>query len=278
MSSLLKKLRNKEILSNTEIIIADYLMENYRDLANLSARELAKKTFTSSATIVRFCQKFDFEGYSDFKTKFLAEMLKYGNEVQPQLISEHDNIEEIMNKVREMNINAINDAYNSLNPALLARVLKLLNQSKYIDFYSVDGYRDFANRVSYSFLLAEKSCSVHTSMPVQYLQAYKTPKKHLGFFLSPSGENRFLVDIAKLLKRQSVPTILITSESNSTLANIVDEHFTVNMGENFDELGPLLFLIGAKYITDTLLVTLITQTDYHGAKNKETWLKKNFYY
>ena len=278
MSSLLKKLQNKEILSNTEIIIADYLIENYRDLPNLSTRELAKKTFTSSATIVRFCQKFDFGGYTEFKTQFLAEMLKHGDEVQPQLISEQDNINEVMNKVRAININAINDAYNSLNPALISRVLKLFNRSKYIDFYCVDGYRNFAHQIADSLTLAEKFSAVHSSVTLQYLQAYKTPKRHMGFFICPYGENRLLIDIAKLLKRQSVPTILITAENNSTLAGIVDEHFIVNIGNSFDELGSLLFFTGTKYISDTLLATLITQNNYQNAKNKELLLSKQFFY
>ena len=108
MSNLLKKLQNREILSSTEIIVADYLIENYRDLPNLSTRELAKRTFTSSAAIVRFCQKLGFEGYTDFKLSFMTEMLKHGDEVQAQIISEQDNINSIMDKVREININAIN--------------------------------------------------------------------------------------------------------------------------------------------------------------------------
>ncbi|MBR6013681.1 MAG: MurR/RpiR family transcriptional regulator [Selenomonadaceae bacterium] len=278
MSSLLKKLQNKKFLSHTEVVIADYLIENYRDLPNLSTRELAKRTFTSSATIVRFCQKFDFEGYSEFKTKFFAEMLKHGNEVQPQLISEQDNINEIMDKVRKIKINAINDAYNLLNPALLSRVLKLFQDSLYIDFYTLDEYIYLANRISDLLTLAEKFPSVHASMPLQYLQAYETPKKHLGFFICPNGENRLLVDIAKLLKRQSVPTILITSENNSTLANIVDEHFTVNIGETFEELGNSIFFSGANYIANTLVATLIAQTNYKTVNEKKIWLKKNVRY
>lgn len=153
MSKLLKKMQNREILSSTEIIVADYLIENYRDLPNLSTRELAKRTFTSSAAIVRFCQKLGFEGYTDFKLSFMAEMLKHGDEVQAQLISEQDNINSIMDKVREININAINEAYNLLNPALLSRVVKLFNNADYIDFYAIDGFRDFANRTAESFTL-----------------------------------------------------------------------------------------------------------------------------
>ena len=276
MSNLLKRLQDKETLSDTEMVIADYLIENYRDLSNLSTRELAKKTFSSSAAIVRFCQKFGFKGYIDFKISFLSEMIKHGSEAQAQLILEQDNINSIMDKVREININAINEAYNSLNPALLSRAIKLFNDSDYIDFYAIDGYRDFANRTAESFTLVNKFYTIHSSMPLQYLQAYKTPKKHLAFFINPSGENRLLIDIAKLLKRQLVPSILITANPNSTLASLVTEYFTVHIGDNVEELGPLVFLTSAKYVADTLLSILIAQTDYQGAKEREIWLNENY--
>ena len=278
MSKLLKKMQNREILSSTEIIIADYLIENYRDLPNLSTRELAKRTFTSSAAIVRFCQKLGFEGYTDFKLSFMTEMLKHGDEVQAQIISEQDNINSIMDKVREISINAINEAYNLLNPALLSRVVKLLNHADYIDFYTIDDYRDFARNTAESFAIINKFYKVHSSMAIQYLQAYKVPKNHLAFFICPSGENRLLIDIAKIIKRQTIPSILITTNPNSTLASLVTEHLTVHIGDNVEELGPLVFFTSSKYVTDTLIAILVSQTDYQGAKERESWLNKSYYY
>ncbi len=278
MSNLLKTLQNKDLLSESELIISQYLLENYRDFQNLSTRELAKRTFSSSAAVIRFCQKLGFEGYTDFKITFLTEMMKHGGEVQAQIINEHDDINLIMRKVREINVNAINEAYNMLNPAVLSRTLKLLKKATYIDFYAMDGYRDFANRIADSFTLAKKYSTIHSSIPLQYLQAYKVPKNHLGFFISPMGENRFLIDIAKFLKRQDIPTVLITAAPDSTLAKIVDEKFTALIGDNVEDLGPLVFSTSAKFIADTLLASLITQTDYKGARDKESWLNKNFYY
>ena len=71
MTDLISKLRDKKIFSSTEQVIADYILKNFREVANLSTRQLAKETFTSSAAIVRFSQKLGFSGYAEFKTKFL---------------------------------------------------------------------------------------------------------------------------------------------------------------------------------------------------------------
>lgn len=278
MSRLLRKLHDESFLSDSEIIVAKYLIENYRDISNLSTRELAKRTYTSSAAIVRFCQKLGFKGYSDFRISFLTEIMQHGDEVQAQIISEQDNIDTIIKKVREININSINEAYDMLNPALLSRVLKLFNQAEYIDFYVVDRCINFAGEIAESFLFANKKSTIHTSMPLQYLQAYRTPKNHLGFFISPDGENRLQADIARLLKRQSVPTVLITSSADSTLSKIVTEHFTVPIGTDIEDLGMLVFSVATKFVTDTLVTALIYQTNYKEAAEKYSWLNKKFFY
>lgn len=164
MAGLLRKLQDEKFLSDSENIVAKYMIENYRDISNLTTRELAKRTFTSSAAIVRFCQKLGFKGYSDFRINFLTEIMQHGDEVHNQLLTEQDNISTIMNKVREININSINEAFNMLNPALLSRAVKLFKNAKYIDFYVVDRCLNFAGEIAESFMLANKYSTVHSSI------------------------------------------------------------------------------------------------------------------
>ena len=148
MANLLRKLQDKTLLSDAELIISQYLLENYREFSNMTTRELAKKTFTSSAAIVRFCQKLGFEGYTDFKVNFLIEVMRHGNRVKNRLINSGDSISEIINKVRTINVDAIEKTCNALNPATVERAVNLLKKFDYIDFYATDTLRDFSNRVA----------------------------------------------------------------------------------------------------------------------------------
>ena len=60
--------------SHSEKEIAHYILNEGEKVLNLSIKELAKKTYTSPATIVRLCHKLGLEGYSDFKIKYSAEL------------------------------------------------------------------------------------------------------------------------------------------------------------------------------------------------------------
>ena len=54
MAGLIKQLQEKEDFSEAEGMIADYLLENFRLIAGMTTRQLAKAAYTNSAAIVRF--------------------------------------------------------------------------------------------------------------------------------------------------------------------------------------------------------------------------------
>lgn len=66
MASLVKILQEQKGFSESESIIATYLLANFRKLAGMSTRELARNAYTNSAAIVRFSQKLGFTGYTEF--------------------------------------------------------------------------------------------------------------------------------------------------------------------------------------------------------------------
>ena len=56
MENLVKILQDQKNFSESESIIATYLLTNFRKLAGMSTRELARNAYTNSAAIVRFSQ------------------------------------------------------------------------------------------------------------------------------------------------------------------------------------------------------------------------------
>lgn len=280
MTGLVKQLQDKDGFSESEAMIADYLLANFRMLPGMSTRQLAKETFTSSAAIVRFSQKLGFGGYTEFRVKFLAEMMQYmerphGDEL---IMTDRDSVHSILDKVTSIEIDALKDTRSMLEPADFVRALAILNKTAHIDFYATDNNLDIANMASSGFIMANKCSTVHLAMTMQYLQATGAPKDHVAFFISRTGENRMLLDVAHLLKMRGNPIILITAVPRSNLANMADVVFPVATVKSMEELGPRVFLMGAKYVTDILFAVLMTRVDFHNAQQKEQWLRKHFYY
>lgn len=278
MGNLLKKLREKENFSETECMIADYLLEHYREIGSYSTRQLARETYSSSAAIVRFSQKMGFEGYVEFKVRFLAEMMKYMENPQERYLTEKDNIPVILDKLMYMSTNTLKETHDLLEPSILVRALHLFSKMNHIDFYAIGANIYPIQMMTDSFAMAGKSSSVHESMTTQYLQAYNSPKNHLGFFISRTGENRMLLEIANCLKEKGNAIMLITADSKSTLARTADVVIPATTAEHMNEGGPRIFLLSTIYILNVLWATLMSKDDLKNQLRKEEWLSKHFHY
>lgn len=278
--NLIKELQEQQDFSDSERTIATYLLQHSRLLPSMTTRQLARETYTSSAAIVRFCQKLGFGGYTEFRVEFLAQMMKYleqpyGVELS---VTNQDSVHSILDKVTRLEIDALQETYQMLDAKEFVRAFAILQKTQHIDFYAMDNNLDIANMAASSFIMANKCSTVHTAMTMQYLQATGAPKEHVGFFISRTGENRMLIDIAHLLKLRGNPFLLITANQESTLASLADVVFPVASVKSMEELGPRVFLRGAKYVTDVLFAVLMTRVDFRNAQEKEIWLSKHFHY
>lgn len=107
---VLKDLKLFKEGTSSDLSIRDYILENMESIKKLSARELGKVTYISAATVVRFCSKLGYQGYSDFKIKFVSE-LKLIDEEQHTLgeieINEKENVVTIMRKMTEIEKKAV---------------------------------------------------------------------------------------------------------------------------------------------------------------------------
>ncbi len=260
MAKLLELMQDKQRFSPTDQIIIDYVVKNYQQIPQLTSKQLAQKVYTSSAAIVRFCQRLGLKGYSEFKVRFVAEIMQYGNgKEKKQPITNKDTIRSILDKVTGIELGAVRETRNDMEPADIVRAVYLLEQAEHIDFYAMDNNLYIAELASYAFLHAGKFSTVHPKGNVQYLQAVSSQKDHLAFLISRTGENRRLLEIAQLLKKRKCKLLLITGKKESSLAGLADEVLYAATEKKLNELGSFVFLGAAKYLVDILFSVLLAR-------------------
>ena len=89
--------------------------------------------------------------------------------------------------------------------------------------------------------------------------------------ISRTGENRRLLEIAEILKQRETKILLLTAVPDSSIARLADEVLAVATETEFNELGSMVFLAGAKYMVDILFSVLM-------ARHYDTTLMKNEFY
>lgn len=269
---LLKMMQERNRFSPTEQLIVDYVMANYQEIPDLSARQLAEKAYTSSAAVVRFCQRLGLKGYADFKLRFVAEAMQSGLQAEKShAITNKDTILTAIDKVTGIEMGALRETRNDLDPAVIMRTVYWIEKADCVDFYALDNNLHIADMASYSFLHAGKFSTAHHAATELYLQAVSTVKGRVAFLISRTGENRRLIDIAKVLKERHCKMLLITAARESTLSSMAEETICVATEHHFNELENFVFLLGAKYIIDILFSVLL-------ARNYDLALERNAAY
>lgn len=252
--SILKEMKNSGILTEREQDIRNYILEHPEKIAVMSSRELGEATFTSAASVTRFCKKLNCKGYPDFKIRFLSEV-KAGNSTQAEeriRFSEQENALTLIQKVTDMHKKALEETRKELSMEQIMRVGKMLHEAEYIDFYAYDVNIHLARYGSSQFFHAGKISNVYTESNVQELHALIKKEKHLAILISHTGENAKLVEIAKTLKRNHTKIIVIAAGKEQTLASWGDEFLYAATSQKINEFWSSVFFTSAKYLLDLL--------------------------
>lgn len=267
---LLKKMQETKNFSATEQAIIRYILEEPKQLVHLSIRELAEKTFTSTAGVFRFCQKLGLTGYMEFKIQLISEISRTSMEAElgDQPITDQDNALSVVNKIACLEIEAIEETKNEIDLAQIMRVAELIDRAKQVDFYAFDDNLCIAQTACCHFMHTGKVAVVNSAANYQFIQAITSTIEHVAIILSRTGQNKKLIKIARLLREKKVKTILLTPEKGSALVKLCDEFLYVANTEAFLNLGSLIYGAGVQYILNVLFSLLL-------AKNYDQVVKIN---
>ena len=257
--SLINDLKSTLQLTEREKDIRNYFLNHPEHIAEMSCRDIGEATYTSASSVTRFCQKFGCKGYPDFKLRFLSEVkggqiLDDSSSVQ---ISERENMVTLLEKVSEVQTQALEATRNALSLSQLLRIQRLLLEHTYIDLYAYDTNIHLARYAGSQFFHAGKIAAVYSETDLQVLNTLIAPEGHLAILISHTGENFKLIELARLLRRNGTKTIIITSGKETTLGKMADEFLYAprpdTVGEvETDKLSIPTFFTATKYLLDLM--------------------------
>lgn len=265
---LLVKMRKEKDFNDREKSICNFLLENYDKIADMPSREVGSYTFTSSSSVVRFCQKLGCKGYSDFKVQFLSEM-RYAEVLdanQEMILSEEDNAKSILDKVTAVEKLAIEETRSDLSVEKIMKVSSYIEAADYIDFFAYDLNLYLAQYACNQFFHCGKISTIYSASNEQQLLALTAKSDHIGIFISRNGENSKLIAAAKALKKSNVKTLVITMNKESTLAKICDEYIYAVHNTKIEQFGSTVFSTSVKYIID-IFYSMIFVNKYKESMN-----------
>lgn len=250
---ILKELKNFINGTSSELDIKNYILEHPEDIERMSARELGKATFTSAASVTRFCRKLGYKGYPEFRFKFISEIKFSTTKTKEniELLGE-ENVVTIVRKVTEVQKRAIEETSEGISFEKLKRVAENIHKAETVDFYVFDVNYYLTQYGSSQYFHARKKTNTYTATNMQAINALMSDEKHFAIFISHTGENGKLVEIAKILKEKKTKFLVITANKDSTLVSLADDFLFASAPKSFQEFLFPTFFSSVKYLLDIL--------------------------
>lgn len=226
MNDISKLVQGKN-LSELDMKILHYIIENIDDVLARGVREIAKDNFTSPSTIIRLSKKMGYTGFIDLYYQLLPMVKKTGDHPSDSdedflHISQKDFFKE----------NSREDINQFIQQALYLK-------QKYIFIYAT-GFSAIAAEYLYKKLLVLGKKTV-IATGTDSIGVFENNLEDIGAFIviSKSGETQQVIDKLLIAKDQGIFTITFTKETTNRAAELSDLNFKINDNNKLDDRNML---------------------------------------
>ena len=135
-----------------------------------------------------------------------------------KMLKDGDDIKKIILK----NQQEVNNTINMIDYQLIDDALNYLYESNCIYIFSRGLSEQIGYEMQIKFNILNKRCELYTDPNIIRKISHRATKNDCVVYISLIGETKELVDAAKITNHDEVPSIMITTRSDSILANYCD--------------------------------------------------------
>lgn len=252
MSCTFKIKEAKSSLTSTEQKIGDFILLHKEETIHASAQELAERTKTSAAAIVRFAKKIGYKGFTALK----VDLAKDNDDIEQSfdtLILEEDAVETLIKKAQRTNYQIADQTYKLINPSNLEHAIQALLGAKNIYLFGVGGSGIVCNDLQHKLTRINRNVIYHEDTHILMARTALIDCDDVSLAISYSGETNEINTAMKYAKSMGATTIAITQFNHkSTLSKLVDIVLHIPIEEKELRLGAITSRNSSFVLTDLL--------------------------
>lgn len=210
-------------LKPSEKKVADFILNNTDEVIGMSIGELAEKSGTSKAAVIRLCKALEFSGYRDLAISIASTAPSLKVEENEYIdIKAGDDLETIIKNVSLNNKRSIEDTLQVLDGDEVRKAVNLIHKTKRVDFYGVGASGIIALDAQQKFMRINKYASAYTDPHLQATAAANLSTDDVAVIISYSGETKDVIETMEIAKRSGATVISITKYGKNTLSQAAD--------------------------------------------------------
>ncbi|MFC0524517.1 MurR/RpiR family transcriptional regulator [Pontibacillus salicampi] len=208
-------------MSEKEKQIADYILKDPNKIVHSTINQVSEDLGVADATVFRFCKTLGYKGYQALKISLASEVVNPIQDIHEK-ISEQDSEMDILQKVFQANVNAIQYTKDIQEEKFFHKALQLIGQAKQIHFYGNGGSGVTALDAQHKFMRSGLPSHAYTDTHLQLMAVSQLTKEDVALFISHTGTNKDILEVMEVAKENNVPTIGITNFAKSPFSKAVD--------------------------------------------------------
>lgn len=253
---LLEKLKTTNLFTKTEQQVVDYLLLNKDQIYNITIGSLAKKTYSSNASIIRICKKLGFSGFKDFKIALLLELesQKYiTNSIDysfPFSLSEPTDV--IVNNLSSLYKDSIDIIISQFDIKAIENIAKCIIEAKRVFIFAYGDTRITAMNFINKLIKINIFPILATDNREEFYICKNMTKHDCAFFISYSAEFNNYKHCVEILNNNNVPIVTISATENSPLIKRSNYSFIIPDCEHEDKIATFYSQLAFQFILNIL--------------------------
>ena len=217
----LEDIRKKSRGSDSKI--ADYILSNRRDVANMTLMELADRTKTGYATVCRFFKRLGISGFKEFKKIFSEETENTDSPPDLDSVTNIDTalgFDELNKRICEYSASIVSNCGRLISSGDLEHVVTLIKNASHIQFIGMGTSAVTAQYACTKFFRVKPSCSFDVDPVIAKMRTSQLDKNSLLFAISSSGRTKNIIENARIARQKNISVVSVCDFVDSPLAHL----------------------------------------------------------
>lgn len=252
--------RVKEIvdsLNPSERKAAEYILNNPKNISDLTIKELSDESGSSQSAVVRLCKRLHYKGYKELRIMIAKDTVNLddGEDMYTD-VKPGDDISTIIRNISYNNKKSIDNTMEFLSEDSIRKAVDAIVKAKEIDFYGFGASYIICLDAFQKFARINKNVRVSSDPHMQAEFASNLTKDDVVVAISYSGETKDTYESVKIAKDAGATIIGITKFGHSTISDLCDINLFVSSTEIAFRSGAMSSRIAQLNVIDILFTSV----------------------
>ncbi len=206
---------------------ADYVIQHFDQMPQMTLGSLAKKCNVSQPTVLRMIRAVGFTGFKEFRYAVITELARAEKEMQIAPLygysfKKEDHLEDIPGKIVTTTAKMMEENLKNFSMKTYRSVIEALQKARLIDIYSVENSNVTARDLLTKLLYLGLDCRYMDDVYHQRICAGNLTDQDVAIGISYSGCSVDTVENIRMAKKSGATTIVITNFKDSLISRYAD--------------------------------------------------------